>query len=97
MITKHTPGNWTTRPTASLGPQWAVYPEGAGPDIAIIYDHDDNTEANARLIASAPDLLSACHALLACRDYGRSTAEDEWMEAETIARATIARATGGQT
>ena len=43
-----------------MGPQWAVYPDGAGPDVAIIYDHDDHTKANARLIAAAPELLEAC-------------------------------------
>ena len=46
------------KPTASLGPQWAVYPEADGPTIAIVYDHG-NTEANASLIAAAPDLLEA--------------------------------------
>lgn len=57
--TQHTPGPWNARPTASLGPQWVVYPEADGPDIAIIYDHG-NTEANAHLIAAAPELLEAC-------------------------------------
>lgn len=54
----HTPGPWITKPTASLGPQWAVYTELAGTDIAIVYDHG-NTEANARLIAASPELLDA--------------------------------------
>ena len=60
----HTPGPWIAKPTASLGPQYAVYPEASGPDIAIVYDHG-NTEANARLIASAPELLAALEAILA--------------------------------
>lgn len=55
---QHTPGPWIAKPTASLGPQFVVYPEAAGPDIAIIYDHG-NTEANACLIAAAPELLNA--------------------------------------
>lgn len=57
MKTTHTPGPWIARPTASLGPQFQVYPENDGHDIAIIYDHG-NAEANARLIAAAPDLLA---------------------------------------
>lgn len=54
---QHTPGPWATRPTASLGPQYAVYPEADGQSISIVYDHG-NTEANARLIAAAPELLN---------------------------------------
>jgi hypothetical protein len=54
----HTPGPWTHKATASLGPQYLVYPEGDSYDIAVIYDHG-NTEANARLIAAAPELLEA--------------------------------------
>ena len=58
----HTPGPWETKPTASLGPRYVVRPEADGPDIAIVYDHE-NTEANAKLIAASPDLLAACIAM----------------------------------
>jgi hypothetical protein len=58
-MAQHTPGPWTSKATASLGPQYKVYPEADGPDIAIVYDHG-NTKANAQLIAAAPDLLAAC-------------------------------------
>ena len=54
---KHTAGPWTYKATASLGPQYAVYPENEGYDIAIVYDHG-NAEANAKLIAQAPALLA---------------------------------------
>ena len=55
------PEMWTFKATASLGPQYAVYSEydHSGADIAIVYDHG-NAEANARLIAAAPELLLAC-------------------------------------
>lgn len=56
---QHTPGPWTAKATASLGPQYVVYPEAAGPNIAIVYDHG-NTKENAFLIAAAPELLEAC-------------------------------------
>lgn len=61
---KHTAGPWTYKATASLGPQYAVYPENEGYDIAIVYDHGD-AEANARLIASAPALLAENARLMA--------------------------------
>ena len=60
----HTPGPWLASPTASLGPQYAVYAEASGRDVAVVYDHDDRTEANAKLIAAAPDLLEACEAFV---------------------------------
>lgn len=54
----HTAGPWTYKPTASLGPQYAVYSEtdSRGQDVAIVYSAH-NGEANARLIAAAPELL----------------------------------------
>ena len=69
----HTAGPWTCKPTASLGPQWAVYSESdtRGATIAVEYDHDENTEANARLLAAAPDLLAALRAI-------EARAEGEW-------------------
>lgn len=88
---KFTPGPWTT---AHIGRQCtlkqyhnvympgsagaAVYSMGCGPEEA---------EANARLIASAPDLL------LALQQIDSSAAESvEWIR--RVARAAIARATG---
>lgn len=67
MDSKHTPGpwrvrlHWTThrslkRPEV-LGP-----PHKDGGDYAPICDVD--TDANALLIAAAPDLLAACHAVM---------------------------------
>ena len=49
-----------------------------------------NTEADARLIAAAPDLLEA---LKACIDYGAMTGDD-WVAEK--ARAAITKATGGE-
>lgn len=103
MHAKHTPGPWATKPTASLGPQYAVYPEESGRDVALVYDHDEHTEANARLIAAAPGLLEACKRLLTAiernglknahlidTEFGMVPAIAREL---TIARAAIARAT----
>lgn len=58
MKSKHTPGPWEYAPTAGheTHGQSVVYNDGLS--IAIVYDG----EANARLIAAAPDLLQACKA-----------------------------------
>jgi hypothetical protein len=52
---KHTPGPWTYHATAG-NHDFSVYPEATGRDVALVRDFN---EANARLIAAAPDLLAA--------------------------------------
>ncbi len=57
MSAKHTPGPWRV-----FG-----YDIGTSPDetLAVVCAMDDNTDdANACLIAAAPDLLAACQAVL---------------------------------
>jgi hypothetical protein len=53
-------------------------------------------EANARLIAAAPDLLAACQGLI---EYFIDPSWDDYSDTETMqaARAAIAKATGDQT
>jgi hypothetical protein len=57
---EHTPAPWaTTRYSNDFG----VYPENEqrrGQDVALVRGDDSEAEANARLIAAAPDLLEAC-------------------------------------
>ena len=86
--TAHTPGPW--RAGAST-----FYPGLDGPMTMRVYtDHPptefevtgDNITANARLIASAPDLLEALQAM---RDHGC----EDWVIDKACAA--IARATGG--
>jgi hypothetical protein len=74
-MTKHTPGPWTTgEPYLKLqnGKPWFVRQIMMGMEdpsddqqIALVhafedYERDSECEANARLIAAAPDLLRAC-------------------------------------
>lgn len=57
-----------------------------------------HAEANARLIAAAPDLLAACKALLQFEDaeIGESGGElEDSMRAVAMIRAAIAKAEGG--
>ncbi len=58
--TKHTPGPWISKPTATpdYAKQYAVYPESTGQTVAIVYD-GTAAEANAALIAAAPEMLGA--------------------------------------
>ena len=84
MTTKtaqHTPGPWEMSkgppagvPGRSLtsSPGWTVYaPDKLNPDGHLVVACYTYSEANARLIAAAPDLLAACKLLLRDpTDYG---------------------------
>ena len=84
---RHTPGPWAVNPTGDIGP-WYVGTQDEGiADCDLGFCGAEEFEANARLIAAAPDLLEACERLM--RDYpdkSNSTA------IEAI-RAAIAKAT----
>jgi len=72
MSSKHTPGPWKICYDNDTGPNdgcfrqwWQVGPA----QVNIGSDHEE-AEANARLIAAAPELLDACRALLCMLDRG---------------------------
>ena len=104
---KHTPGPWKAEWHRKYK-QWNVFPE-SGKAVVSVTDlcgeySKEETEANARLIAAAPDLLEALmteqKALeLAHTNYGEvGGAKTHWgifEAADTQARAAIAKATGG--
>ena len=96
---KHTPGPWEFGPSHSstgLAGQLVVRPAGEFPhgewvaDVGSMYD--DHREANARLIAAAPDLLAALQKVVNHADAGTAAILDRLVEE---ARAAIAKATGG--
>ena len=64
MEAKHTPGPWFAlsggNVTRNTGPHWAA----AGIYIAQVDQKSMSCEANARLIAAAPELAEACQALI---------------------------------
>jgi len=83
----HTPGPWYLNPRG-----WVVQSTG---DIVTRLEGSYNKEADARLIASAPDLLNL---LTAAGRLEELTGENLAVYARTyaaLARAAIAKATGG--
>lgn len=93
---KHTSGPWHVAP---LSPTWVGTKYGeqvASTDTFDIEDKEEQ-EANALLIAAAPELLAAARNLLdavttQC-DYGEGSVTDKWV---IDARAAISKATGGE-
>lgn len=86
-MTQHTSGPWETS-ILSNGTQWQVCEKDGGDMIADLSE-TDNQEANARLIALAPDLLAACQALIDERASGDPRRESH---AQANAKRLIAKA-----
>jgi hypothetical protein len=108
-MSKHTPGPWTINPKAVFennGFKINAFPvSGSGQAIAAVWAGSfgkgafglDNQEANARLIAAAPDLLAV--ARMFAQYLADNGGDEEYRNADgtgwlTIARAAIAKAEG---
>jgi hypothetical protein len=100
MNTKHTPGPWSFEPAFKIGEHWAA---GAAHGVTAndnkdkwrgyvtnVLANSPNAEANARLIAAAPDMLDALRGSL---DALRSIC-DPGDPALVRVYAAIAKATG---
>ena len=87
MTTKHTPGPWTCN--ANYVTQHYMVWDADG-NYHEMRDEVAEMDANARLIAAAPDLLAALETLTREWDLGRSPLASEWSKA----RAAIALANG---
>lgn len=85
-MSKHTPGPWEYR-----GHAWVQTADDKKTPIAN-FNFYAATEANARLIAAAPDLLESLQELMVAADHV-SGGPVTWLEK---ARAAIAKATGEQ-
>lgn len=85
-----TPGPWMYQATAG-NHDFLVYPESTGRDVALVRDFN---EANARLIAAAPELLTALRELVAALPASSSKTPRTRWNAEAVARAAIAKAEG---
>jgi hypothetical protein len=98
----HTPGEWTTD---RLDPEGiAIYADHRR--IALVNDEIDEVDANAKLIAAAPDLLAALKAALPYLEHSvkfyryQQAGHEFWPNREeaegniTEARAAIAKAEG---
>lgn len=81
----HTPGPWSLLP---VGNNRRLIDPGIGE----VYGLGRTPDANARLIAAAPDLLAALNALAAWADHMGGWDSPAWEQAE----AAIAKATKGE-
>lgn len=97
MTTKHTPGPWSV---SKYGDDYNITYNTDGNWLATVYDDDDpfagRPEADAHLIAAAPELLEALKAIqLQALQSSVNSAANEWgREALDLANAAIAKAEG---
>jgi len=93
---QHTPGPQEAEHSTTAGP-WKVWNDRVWTDeesedmkeICSLSGNRGDRDANARLIASAPELLHACEVALAAMESGPGTDAEA-----SIIRAAIAKATG---
>lgn len=97
---KHTPGEWAVDGMTIFAPADGI----AAKDVAVIL-HDGNSsiqerEANARLIAAAPELLEALEAAevlwnaIHQSNYSQETREAIWDQWDAKRQVALAKATG---
>jgi len=84
---KHTPGPWSVG-----GPTQYAYQLRIDPSIGVVYGGGEEVQANARLIAAAPEMLEA---LKSAADALDSDNPDIQLRAAIAARETINRIEGG--
>lgn len=94
---QHTPGPWFASRKYEVGPRSDADDQSFGMIVPLAYAYGVNREANARLIAAAPDLLEALGELMEweeeiAADLGVHTSSAKPMLAK--ARAAIAKAKG---
>ena len=94
----HTPGPWETADLHVKGNYARVVNATTGETIAIVVDDPCNltpsaeAQANARLIAAAPDMLALLRRIMACLSKdGRHNSEERQKDIAQEARALIAR------
>ena len=100
--TAHTPGPWrlAKEPPDPIGLSVRLFGQTADKFLGVIHTGNDQYIANARLIAAAPDLLTALKELRAAFTYSEPMSDEDWTAFvdATIGRtdAAIAKATGSQ-
>jgi len=98
-MSKHTPGPWSVE---CLGEEYFLNTNhlyGVGSQVgtrrvAKVEGLGDESEANARLIAAAPDLLEACKTMLDCFKFIPVEAVEEYNKVEAarkLLKAALAR------
>lgn len=91
---KHTPGPWKVCGHDVAG-DYDHFKEGVRVAISTICEKEER-DANARLIASAPELLDALQSLLDCPDLNLDRLEDDTIKAIELAENAIKKAKGFQ-
>ena len=102
-MSKHTPGPWhldvlahTLTDTGDYDNRWIV--RGNNRErIADMFEEGDQADANAQLIAAAPEMLDAlkhCYDLLGRYEINRIDGDEIADEAASIIRSAITKATG---
>jgi hypothetical protein len=92
MTAKHTPGPWFTTKSSDhnaichVGRRWII-----GSTLAL--SHFGDVDADAKLLAAAPDLLEALKNVIAGLSMGDDEGLIEYAEQMIAARAAIAKAT----
>jgi hypothetical protein len=87
----HTPGPWHIDHDDRPGMKWNHHICGSNGRAVCLITHSETADANARLIAAAPELLEALQAIV---DQEQSGDEETHMhDMADIARAAIAKAT----
>lgn len=95
-MSEHTPGPWLLDPVSA----WVVVPDRDAPICALLWPtelrSEDETFANARLIAAAPDLLEALEGMVRYAESVRTTVGMGKNQQARFdrAKALISRATG---
>jgi hypothetical protein len=89
---EHTPGPWYETTRGRNEYQSAICQESTGKTIALTYTSND---ADARLIAAAPDALAVCELVLEAWHGNAKNFERKEPEYVKAARLVIAKAKGG--
>ncbi len=95
---KHTPGPWKVYYPDAIGCGLGIDTADSKTSIVVfgdeagVYGYGEQDEANARLIAAAPELLEALQNMYACFVVG--TSADAQMQAAKYAELIIQKATG---
>lgn len=104
MTTEHTPGPWTVASNGDDGARvnafatvaWCPTSAAFGVDGSQVISADE-AEANARLIAAAPELLAACEVFIEAERRAEVNGREGfglYTEAMSAARAAVAKARG---
>ena len=83
---KHTPGPWTHAEAYDNGEPVCIRIDSGAQTVAeVVFDslHNDEIDANARLIAAAPDLLKAAKDLLSLKEI-KDCLSGRWSTADPI-------------